>query len=95
MNVNQIPAAQQELVELNAACNAAKAAYDADPNNLTKKEAYDEAWAKLDKKLQAYTGPGVGLVFDDKAGTLNIAEGWSANSNGDLVPTDSITGPGV
>lgn len=95
MNVNQIPAAQQELVELNAACNAAKAAYDADPNNLTKKEAYDEAWAKLDKKLQIYTGPGVGLEFDDQAGTLNIVNGWSANSNGDLVPTDSITGPGV
>lgn len=44
---------------------------------------------------QEYTGPGVGLVFDDKTGVLSLASEWTFDANGDIVRLDSITGPGV
>lgn len=42
--------------------------------------------------LQKYTGPGVGLMYDDKAG-LKVAEGWAFDVEGNLLNIEQATGP--
>ena len=48
-----------------------------------------------EKLRDKYEGPGVGLDYDEDTGKLRIAEGWIADENGNIVPRDEVTGPGV
>ena len=48
-------------------------------------DAKTDASKKLDDALQKYTGPAVGLLYDEKVGVVNIAGGWHADANGFLV----------
>ena len=36
-------------------------------------------------KIERYTGPGTGLVWDEDSDTLGIADDWYADANGDIV----------
>ena len=48
-----------------------------------------------DTLLQDYTGPGVGLIWDEDTGKLRLADGWIFDDNGDIVEKDAVTGPGA
>lgn len=48
-----------------------------------------------EKLRDKYEGPGVGLDYDEESGKLHIAEGWTADPDGNIVPVDSVTGPGA
>ena len=91
MRADQIAAAQAEI-------NAARDAYEA-MKAIPEAERDGEEFAKVsttyEDALQNYTGPGVGLVYDDVTRTLNYAEGWVEGPDGNIVERDAITGPGV
>lgn len=36
-------------------------------------------------KLNHYTGPDTGLVWDDQTGKISIASGWHADADGNVV----------
>lgn len=91
MRVDQIPAAEKEINEARAQYEALKAIPEAERDG----EAFALASAAYEAALQNYTGPGVGLVYDDVAKKLNYANGWVAGPDGNIVTQDSITGPGV
>ena len=88
MNMKDVAAAEVELKALNAQYQDAKAKCDAAQDADAKEAAIaalNAADAALSEALQKYTGPGVGLVWDDETGKLNVAEGWSVDHNGNIV----------
>lgn len=91
MRVDQIAAAEADI-------NEARKRYE-DMKAIPKDERNEEQFALLsaayDSALQNYTGPGVGLEYDDDAWKLNIAESYCTDANGNIVKRDAITGPGV
>lgn len=44
-------------------------------------------------RIDEVTGPAVGLVWDDDAKKINIAEGWAPDLNGNILNIDDATGP--
>lgn len=51
---------------------------EADLKRVINEPAFEEL-------LQRYTGPMVGLEYDDKTGKLSIAGGWHADEVGNIV----------
>ena len=88
MNMRDIPAAEAELRTLAAQYDDAKAKCDAAQDADTKQAAIaalNAADAALSEALQKYTGPGVGLVWDDASKKLNVADGWHVDADGNVV----------
>lgn len=91
MRADQIAAAQAEI-------NAARDAYEAMkaiPAEQRDGEEFAKVSAAYEDALQNYTGPGVGLIYDDDTRTLKYADGWVEGPDGNIVKADDITGPGV
>ena len=61
--------------------NRLTAAYKNDDNDDAKQAASDA----LNKFAQTYTGPGCGLSWDEDAGVLSIAKGFTISPEGFVV----------
>ncbi|HIQ73306.1 MAG TPA: hypothetical protein IAA51_02685 [Candidatus Cottocaccamicrobium excrementipullorum] len=45
--------------------------------------------------IDTYTGPATGLVWDEGAEKLELAEGYIFDNDGNVVLLDDVTGPGT
>lgn len=61
--------------------------------NISMYENEIVASGENEEVIQKYTGPGVGLVYEN--GHLVLAKGYIFTDNGDIVEKDRVTGPGV
>ena len=48
-----------------------------------------------DRAIDKYTGPDTGLVWDEDAKVLKLAESYMFDASGYIVRKDDVTGPGV
>lgn len=48
-----------------------------------------------DRIIDSYTGPDTGLVWDEDAKVLKLAESYMFDASGYVVRKDDVTGPGV
>ncbi len=60
----------------------AEAAREVDAREDLTQEQKDKEFMSI---LNHYTGPATGIVWDDKTGTLSIADGWHADADGFIV----------
>ncbi len=50
---------------------------------------------EVEALIDTYTGPAVGLVWNEDAEKLELAEGYIFDDDGNIVPLDDVTGPGT
>ncbi len=50
---------------------------------------------EVENLIDIYTGPAVGLTWNEDAGKLELAEGYIFDNDGNIVPLDDVTGPGT
>lgn len=67
-------------------------------NDIAKLEAEIKeflATPEEDKVIDKYTGPDTGLVWDEDAKVLKLAESYMFDADGFIVRRDDVTGPGA
>lgn len=64
----------------------AEAAKEIDAKDDLTQEQKDDAFMSI---LNHYTGPGTGIVWDDKTGTVSIASEWHADEQGFIVRNEA------
>ena len=50
---------------------------------------------EVEALIDTYTGPATGLVWDEGAEKLELAEGYIFDTDGNVVLLDAVTGPGT
>ncbi len=50
---------------------------------------------EVESLIDNYTGPAVGLIWNEDAEKLELAEGYIFDNDGNVVLLDDVTGPGT
>lgn len=50
---------------------------------------------EVENLIDIYTGPAVGLTWDEDTEKLELAEGYIFDNDGNIVLLDDVTGPGI
>ena len=50
---------------------------------------------EVENLIDIYTGPAVGLTWDEDTEKLELAEGYIFGNDGNIVLLDDVTGPGT
>lgn len=50
---------------------------------------------EVENLIDIYTGPAVGLTWDEDTEKLELAEGYIFDNDGNIVLLDDVTGPGT